>query len=465
MAFLERPDIPKTILDIPGFNPWNFLLAVVLLAWLASKRREELKWDMPPKITFLLLFYFFAITVAVARMLSDISGITEFRLAAGQEAPTKSGLIIDYYVNCIKYTIPGLLLFIGCNSRSRLNWALAALAGMYLFLALQVIKWMPLGLLTDGVELSYRALRVLDREIGYHRVDLSMILGGGACAIFAARIFAKNQIQYFIIISVSAITALSQVLTGGRMGYVTTAIIGLIFAAFRWRKLFLLLPIMVVLITIYMPSVVDRFTQGFGGEFATEEAPPTVVAETLNEGDAGLYAMTSGRNFAWPFVLDKIAEAPLFGYGCLAMQNLGISTHLLLNYGELFPHPHNAYLELIFDTGLFGAIPVFILFALLTKFSFSLFRDSSSTIFIAVGGGGLAIILAQLIASLGAQSFYPREGTVALWCAIGLVLRVYIERAKAITMRPSNSAPIDDLMWGRKLAEKNTSMRFNKRSQ
>ncbi|MEW5757422.1 MAG: O-antigen ligase family protein [Pseudomonadota bacterium] len=449
MAFLERPDIPKSILEIPGLNPWNFLLAVVIMAWLANRHKEGTRWDMPGHITTLLVFYGLMITIAVTRMISDISGIADFRMITGQEPPTRMGLVIDYFINCIKYTIPGLLLFVGCNTRARLYWALAALAGMYFFLALQVIKWMPLGLLTSGVELSDRAARVLDREIGYFRIDLSMILAGGACAIFAARILAKTKWHHLMMLGISATSLLGQLLTGGRIGYVSTAIIGLIFAIFRWRKLLLLIPLIVIFIVTYMPSVVDRMIQGLGGEIAAEEAPSAAVADTLKEGQEGLYAMTSGRNFAWPFVLDKIAEAPLFGYGTLAMQNTGLSSLMTLNYNEAFPHPHNAYLEWILDTGLIGAIPVFILYFLFIKYSFSLFLDSRSKIFIAIGGAGLAIILAQLIASIGAQSFYPRAGTVAMWCAIGLIMRVYIQRGRLDSHTNTPQASFDDQLWNR----------------
>lgn len=463
MAVLERPDIPKSLLGIPGLNPWNLLLAVVVLAWLAARKKENLQWDMPKHINYLLVFYFFMITVAVIRMVTDISGITEFRLLTSQEEPSRAGLVIDYFINCIKYTIPGLLLFVGCNSRSRLNWALIALAGMYFFLAIQVIKWMPLGSLTSGVELSDRAARVLDREIGYFRVDLSSILAGGACAIFAARILAVRNWHYFAALFLSCVSLLGQALTGGRMGYVTTGVIMLIFAILRWRTLLMLIPMALIFIITYMPSVAERMTQGFGGEVATEEAPSAAVEEVLKEGDAGLYAATSGRNFAWPFVFDKIAEAPLFGYGTLAMQNIGLSTFMTVNYHEAFPHPHNAYLEWILDTGLFGAIPVFALYFFLVKYSFSLFRDSRSKVFIAVGGGGLAIILAQLISSIGAQSFYPREGTVAMWCAIGLMMRVHVNRARALANRSNINEPLtDEDLWCRSIKPTNTLRRFNR---
>jgi hypothetical protein len=63
--------------------------------------------------------------------------------------------------------------------------------------------------------------------------------------------------------------------------------------------------------------------------------------------------------------------------------------------------------------------------------SASLLRDSRSMVFVAAGGACLALILALLVASAGSQSFYPREGALGMWCAIGLMLRVKVERDRA----------------------------------
>ena len=50
-------------------------------------------------------------------------------------------------------------------------------------------------------------------------------------------------------------------------------------------------------------------------------------------------------------MIEKIKEAPLFGYGRLAMRRTGLSAFLMEQLGESFPHPHNAYLEQLLDNG------------------------------------------------------------------------------------------------------------------
>jgi hypothetical protein len=46
----------------------------------------------------------------------------------------------------------------------------------------------------------------------------------------------------------------------------------------------------------------------------------------------------------------------------------------------------------------------------------------------AAGGAALAMTLAYIIAAVGAQTFYPTEGSVGMWCLIALATRVAQDR-------------------------------------
>ena len=167
---------------------------------------------------------------------------------------------------------------------------------------------------------------------------------------------------------------------------------------------------------------------------------PIIAADHVNmevkEGEISWYTVTSGRSFAWPFVLEKIAERPLVGHGRDAMIRTGTAAMLWYNYGEEFPHPHNLYLQWILDNGILGAIPVFAMFFIFVRRSLFLFRDTYDLTCVTIGGVTLALLLAFLIAGIGSQTFYPREGAVGMWCAIGLMLRVdKLALAKAAAAR------------------------------
>ena len=136
--------------------------------------------------------------------------------------------------------------------------------------------------------------------------------------------------------------------------------------------------------------------------------------------------MTSDRTLVWPVVIDKILERPIAGYGRYGFILSGARRDIVDIHGPEadFPHPHNAYLEFLMDTGVIGALPVFVLFYIVVVRSFRLMKIKTEPVVMCAGVLGFSFVLGQLIASIGAQSFYPRAGVVMMWCAIGLVLRV-----------------------------------------
>ena len=281
-----------------------------------------------------------------------------------------------------------------------------------------------------------------------------MMLAGASWAIFAARPLATMRSVSLLFLGATLVVAFGLSLTAGRMGYVTWAVVGLLLCLIRWRKYLLLAPVAATAIVFLVPGVSERLLQGFSEDTVDSN---TAIAEarrreviTLDGGgtsiaDANgpdLYTVISGRTFAWPFVIEKIGESPLYGSGRQAMKRTGLSRRLLRDYGEGFPHPHNAYLELLLDTGWIGFALVIPFYLLVIKRSVSLFRDPRSPVFLAVGGMTLVLVSAFLVAGAGSQTFYPREGALGMWCAIGLMLRVYVERSKTAAVATRNQGGV-----------------------
>jgi len=433
MAFVERDDMPRQIFGITGINSWNLLMAFILLAWFLNSRREQLRWDLPKKINFLLLAYFAVVTIGFIRMSGNMGSVVEFYASTRRDIPTYSELFFDDFLNNVKYVIPGLLLFHGCNSKSRLHWGIVACLLPTLLLGLQIIQWMPLEDLSNGEALSDRAKRVLDREIGYHRVDLAALMASGSWAFFISRILAPNKIWFWISIGIGILLILSLALTGGRAGYVSWLTVALILSALKWKRLLLFIPILVTAIVLIVPAARERMLQGF------DEQQDFTSGETTD-----LTIVTSDRTLLWPTVIRKIGEAPLVGYGRKGYFTSGASLEIRDELGRKgwgMPHPHNAYLEFLIDNGLIGAVPVFLFFFIVVKKSAALLRDTRMIEFTAIGGISMAFVAAQLVASIGSQSFYPRAGVVLMWCVIGLMFRASIVAEKMTSSQFRNSGP------------------------
>jgi len=420
MAVVEHPDMPKTLLGVQGLNPWNVLLLVVVAAWLLGRHQEQLTWDMPAHVAVLLLAYLAVVVTGFLRALPDEAWIDYEGGAASVWA--------EYFVNTLKWVIPGVLLFDGARSRERFLLGLACSLAIYALLSVQVIKWMPLGTLGGGDALTARSLKILSNEVGYHRVNMSMMLAGGAWAIFAAHVLARPGLVRMAILFAALATTFAQALTGGRMGYVTWLALAVVLCTMKWRRYLLLAPVVVLGIVLFVPSAVERMTQGF-----SEETYDRPGAEVMQSDEAlARYTVTAGRTLIWPYVIEKIGEAPFVGYGREAMKRTGLYQFLYRELGEEFPHPHNAYLQWLLDNGWVGFVLVMPFYVVVLFHATRLVLDSRSAAFTASGGATLALVLALLIASVGSQTFYPREGAVGMWCVMLLMLRVSLERRRAI---------------------------------
>jgi O-antigen ligase len=420
--------MPKSMLGLQGLNPWNVLFFGVVLSWIVNRGQERLYWDMPGYVGWLLLAYLLAVAVATVRSLADPSWVSEpFASRFGEQV-----------INTIKWPIVGLMLFDGCRSRSRFTMGLAAILILYFLIGLQVIRWMPWSALTAGRELEVLSRKLLSKEVGFHPVNLSMMFGGAFWAMWVVSHAKIDFLRPTVLVVMSGFMLFAQALTAGRMGYVTWAALGLFFSVVRWRKYLvaapLLIPVIVFVAMAVAPGAVERMLKGFSKETADDSrliGRRGGKAVISNEGP-DMYTVTSGRTAIWPYVIAKIGEAPVFGHGRQAMMRTGLYAFLAEKYLEEFPHPHNAYLELLLDTGVVGFLLIIPFYIVVLKMSISLFRDARSPTFMVSGGVATALVLALLVASMGSQTFYAREGSVGMWCAIGLMLRVFVERERVM---------------------------------
>jgi O-antigen ligase len=409
MAVMEHEDMPKAMFGIQGLNVWNVLFVAILLSWLARHCREGMTWELPVHMNILLLMYLAVILIGVFRAIMDRSYIENY--------PVRS-LVSEELINTIKWVLPGLLLFDGCRTRRQVIMALVCLLAVYLLINAQVVLRLPPSAVlsaSGGID----DVRAMCQDIGYNACDLSAMLAGVSWALLATLPMIGARPCRVMIWAAAGLTAYGQALTGGRAGYLAWGATGLVLGLLKWRKYLVLAPVIVILLPLIFPGAASRMFEGFGQTDVSGQ-------ETVDN-----YRTTSGRTLIWPHVLDKIPHSPLIGYGRLAMRRTGLTEFLGQTYGEAeaFPHPHNMYLETLLDNGLVGSLPLFLFWAIMIRHAARLFR-SVNHLYSAVGGLALCLMLAQLFAGIGAQHFYPREGTMCMWTAMFLALRVSVEEKR-----------------------------------
>lgn len=403
----NHPDMPRSILGVPGLSPINILLIFVAVGWLAHRRRDGARFDPPPILVVFGALYFAVYLVAWLRLWNDSFFAIMF-------SPVK--LVNDYLLNSIKWVLPGIILFDSAGTDKRKRLALLTICFLYLIFAAQVFHWMPPWLIASGDQLQYRAIRLIENEMGFSRVNVSMMLAGGSWAIICAREMFTAKRERLIAIWLFAAVAFAQGLTGGRMGYVTWMVIGLILSALRWQRYLIIGPILILILITTVPAIRER---ALTGVMVDELSDDEVVVDQA--------ALTSDRALIWPGVMDMIRQNPIWGYGLEAMTRTGLSQ----TFERLsFPHPHNAYLEVLLDAGYLGFIPVATFYGLVVVYSGILFLRPRSNLERALGGAALSLTLALLIAGYGSQHFLPQQGGAGMWAAIGLAMRAWADRKR-----------------------------------
>jgi O-antigen ligase len=412
MAGINHPDMPHEVLGVPGLNLWNVLLLATLPAWLAARRREGLTWDLPPPGTVLLLVYAAIICVSFVRLVLDPGPVT---IGA-------SDLVGEYILNPLKFLLPAVMFFDGARTRSRQYLGLLCILMVYVALAVLVIKWVPLSQASSGGEMVSRGLRRLSQETGLHKNSLSVMLAGACWAVLAARPLVRSRTRSLALFGLAGLLALAMALTGGRGGYLAWACVGLVLSVLRWRVFLVLGPLAVTLLIALAPGVAQRAVEGIA---VTDDQSESVEVDREE--------VSAGRLTVWPYMLDKIKESPLVGFGRLGYQRSGLYAFLVAEVDDTFPHPHNAFLEWLLDNGWVGMMAMLLLYGSVLVTALILFVDSRHPLFTASGGVAFALLFAHVVGSATGRTWYPNEETVTMWAAVGLMLRVWVERSRGGT--------------------------------
>jgi hypothetical protein len=422
LAVLERPDMPREMFGIGGVNPFNIMLGIVIVAWLAQRKRDGSSWQIDSKVTLLFVVYMLILAVSTLREYLDLSTLQDALAYVGRSVPTKSEFLVEAVINTAKWVLPGLLIAVGTNSKERVRLAVIGILMTGALLSLQVLAKMMPGLV-GSQDLADRALRVLDRDLGYHRVDLAAITASMAWAFLAARPVFGRAIGQTVTIGGFLLCTLAMAATGGRAGMMSWTMCALILGFLRWRRMLLLIPVVAMLAVAVVPGLRDRLLEGFDAGGSRQQIDRRASMGAIDDSGRDRYAITSGRVIVWPMVIQQANKKAIFGHGRDAMQRTGVVARL---HDELnittFGHPHNAFLELYLDMGLIGLIVVGWFFWILLRRSLKLFAKPPDQTTFVVASMSLSFLIVNLTASLGSQSFYPKQGATLFWIVIGLAL-------------------------------------------
>lgn len=421
VAFMERPDMPEAMFGIPGLAPFNILLVFVVLGYLGQRSQEVSHWQAPAKNGMFLWGLVVILGIGVLRMVADLGASYDTAHALGVDFRQGRGeVIFEYFATTIKWAVPGLLVMAGCNSEKRLKETMLVMMLVVALLALQVLRTMPLTMIADGYALQKRAVRVMDRDLGFHRNQLGVWMASGFWFVWLYMTELADRTRKIWMFVLAMFIFFALIMTGSRGGLLCWGLTGCIFAWVRWRKLLLLGPAIVLVAVMLVPALQERVTQGL----SPDDMSSYVKDDAIEGRTLGLAAASSGRTIFWAYSIPKIMEKPLFGWGRRGFMRSGITLELFDTYDRSMAvnHPHNAYIQIVFDNGFIGGLFVVAYFLWLASRSYGMFKANDRTTRL-VGGLGLAWICTFLISGVTASTFYPNEGSIFLWAVMGLVAK------------------------------------------
>lgn len=421
---LERRDMPKAIMGIPGLNGWNLLLLSILGAWVVHRSASGVRWDVPRAFLVLLGLYFGMVFLTWLRAAFDLGS---FRDGLGRSFAT---LAIDEVINPVKFLLPAVLFFDGARSRLRVHLAIGCLILAGFAYAVLVIRVMPLGtLFGSGDFMAYR--HRVDRDTGLNAVDMATLLVGSFWTVVAAGMLWRQWWARTGLAVAAVAILVACCLCQSRGAFAAMVGVGLILGVVCYRWLLLAIPAGAVAVCLIMPSVPQRLGMGLDEVDSTGSA--AVDWQTATAGRA---------SSLWPPVVEQIAASPVIGHGRRAILRTRAYDEILANDGVVPSHPHNAYLEVLSDAGVVGLAIALAFYGYLVWQALLLARDRSDPLLQTVGAMGLATVCTLLIASLGAQSLFPKVSGMIMWVTCGLVLRASIARSRrrALMEEPATAA-------------------------
>jgi len=405
-VFTQHPDMPRGMFGIQGLNPWNALLLIVLFFWIANRRLEL---PVAPSSPFLVLLFIMYTNLIIASSLIAMTDVELLSKSAGG-LNSKTEILVDGIINPLKYLLVGIMFYDGTRTRHRIKLALFTSIISSMCYGLLMFKTMKLKVFT----INYSdARRLTDKLIGLHANDMAELLGITIWSALFIYLLINKKWQRILWITLIALIVPPFVSLKSRAGFLAFCCIGMALGVVRWRKIFIFLPVAIAIAIIISPSIINRVMTGVGGEMHIELNWDEITASRITN--------------LWPPVIKQICKSPIFGHGRYAILREACYKEILDKEGEVPSHPHNAYLEILLDTGIVGLTICLSSIVGFLHVSMSLIRMRGDTLVMVIGAIGLIAITGFMSAGIAGSSFYLTQSKVAYIGVWGIALRLYRE--------------------------------------
>jgi hypothetical protein len=392
--------LPRSMGGIGGLNPLNLLLLVTIVSCLLRGLPPGGLLRFVPKP--LLWLYLLPIIVAAFLGSRHVAEIPALFVAEGMlEFNNTAGYFRDVLIKPLLFIVLFGLLVSAAARRSE--------HPEKLIYAMLVSIW-GMGLMTivfvflSGASLSELASsrgREFFAPLGIHANDLGRLYAI-AYALMLYTCAASNDLRFRLaLVGTMGVIVLALLLTFSRSAFIGFLVVNALFLISR-RKISIMIfgTLFLIVVALLLPGAVyDRLGTGWG---------------------AGLNAISAGRvDEIWTPLLPELWNNLIYGNGLSA-----ILWSQAMRSGAILEvtHPHNAYLQLLLDTGIIGTILIGAYYVHVWKGFRRLIADPDlDPVMRGFYAGALTGLISFLVAGISGSSLMPCLEQIFLWLAIGMM--------------------------------------------
>lgn len=405
----------KMLPSYSGINPLNLALLGTTLSYLLHRFGRRIDYRLVDrKLVLLYLLPFVLSGIYGALKAPSLSAL----LTTGFPPPEPGAFFITWVVK------PSLMIIMALLVAAAIRESREPRRFLYPFVAAAVLPavLVTLYLLLSRVGLSDLVrFRTFLSVLGLHANQFAVVLNFGiACLVFTALASPGTRFR-ILLLSFAGFLALALAITFSRGGYLGFSVLLMAYFFYyrRWRNLLVGLVVLAVGLSLVPQAMVDRVTLG-------------VTHGARDE-------MSSGRlEGIWAPLAPKVLESPLVGHGAAY-----VGRSDLVSSRRMMPvaQAHNAYLDLLLDTGVVG-------FVMVLAFYMSMFRQhrglavtDPDPVLRGFFRGASVGVLGLLLQACFDDRLVPNLPQLLMWIAYGFMLG----RRPDMALPRSFSGPADGL--------------------
>jgi O-antigen ligase len=398
---------PRTLMQVPGLNPLNLLMAVTVGSYVISGHRRTAGPALrQPLVWLYVLPMCVAAFIGIPHLHEIPYLVTPEGIPLIQFVNERQYLIVELVKGIVILAIAVMIGAAAARSRKPEGFIVALAASAWLIALIQIgfvlLMGMPLA------EMATPDARNFYAPMGMHANGLGRIhLSALALLLFAWADCRQPRMRLFLMLTIGVV-AVALLLTFSRAAIAGAGLVGVLFVVWKFnlRSLSLALLGVAVVAVLGGAAIWARVTVGFG---------------------QGADAVSAGRiDGIWLPLLPEIWKSPLWGSGLNSvLWSFPMQNGSMMAVG----HPHSAYLEALLDMGVIGAALFAAYFVHVWKGFRAVSKDTTlSPEMRAFFQGATACLCAFLFTCLVGGSFRPEPEAAYLWIAIGLMYGMLARR-------------------------------------